>query len=454
MRILAVALTVVVAGCGAEAEMTLATGGETSYAVVVDPEATVAEKHAADELSSFLGQVTGAQFEVVESAQPLDRPCLIVGPGRAAREIAPDLGYDDLSPDGIVIETVGDNLVLAGDRPRGTLYAVYTFLEDVVGCRWWSSKASTIPQRPDLTLPDQHVRYVPPLEYREVFWWDAFDADWAVRNKSNGHRAQLDEQRGGKVTYAGFFVHTFRQLVPDSHFAEHPEWFSERDGRRIGGEGARTQLCLTNEEVLNLTIERVRQRLRDDPDAMIVSVSQNDWDNHCLCAQCRALEEAEGSPAGPLLRFVNSVAEEIGPDHPDVAIDTLAYHYTRKPPSETVPLPNVIVRLCSIECSFLHPLASETNASFGDDIRGWDQICDRLYVWDYTTNFGHYIQPHPNLRVLAPNVRFFVEHGVRGIFEQGAYQSPGAEFAELKAWMLAKLLWDPSRQTDELIEEF
>ncbi len=436
------------------ADMQLAAGGESPYAVVVDPEATVAEKHAADELSSFLGQVTGAEFGVVESAAPIRQPCLYVGPGGPAREIAPDLRYDDLAPDGIVIETRDNNLILAGDRPRGTLYAVYTFLEDAVGCRWWSSTASTIPGDPDLTVPDQHVRYVPPLEYREVFWWDAFDGDWAVRNKSNGHRAQLDEARGGRVTYADFFVHTFRGLVPDAHFAEHPEWFSERNGRRIGGEGARTQLCLTNDEVLALTVERVRRRLREHPEAMIVSVSQNDWDNHCLCEQCLALEEQDGSPAGPLLRFVNAVAQQIGPDHPEVAVDTLAYHYTRRPPANVVPLPNVIVRLCSIECSFLHPLEGETNASFGDDIRGWDQICDRLYVWDYTTNFGHYIQPHPNLRVLAPNVRFFVEHGVKGVFEQGAYQSPGGEFAELKAWMLAKLLWDPSRETDELIDEF
>jgi len=81
----------------------------------------------------------------MEAASVPDGPVLIVGPGAAARELAPDLPYDDLSPDGLVIETVGSNLILAGDRPRGTLYAVYTFLEDVVGCRWWSSTASTIP---------------------------------------------------------------------------------------------------------------------------------------------------------------------------------------------------------------------------------------------------------------------------------------------------------------------
>jgi len=212
--------------------------------------------------------------------------------------------------------------------------------------------------------------------------------------------------------------------------------------------------ALTNDEVLDFTIAQVRQRLAANPSASVISVSQNDWDNHCLCPDCLALEEQDGSPAGPLLRFVNAVAQDIAEDYPDVAVDTLAYQYTRRPPTGVTPLPNVVVRLCSIECSFLQPLETETNATFGDDIRGWNEVSDRLWVWDYTTNFGHYIQPHPNLRVLGPNIRFFVENGVTGIFEQGAYQSPGGEMAELKAWMLAKLLWDPSRETDELIDEF
>jgi hypothetical protein len=343
--------------------------------------------------------------------------------------------------------------VLAGDRPRGTLYAVYTFLEDTVGCRWWTSEASFIPDRPDLTIPDQSVEYIPPLEYREVFWYDAFDGDWAARNKSNGNRPRLEEKHGGKIRYVGF-VHTFHRLVPNAHFAEHPEWFSERSGKRLGGEDVRTQLCLTNPEVLNHLERQLRANLDANPGPSIASVSQNDWDRHCLCADCLALEQQDGSPAGPLLRFVNEVAERVGPDYPEVAVSTLAYQYTREPPQNVTPRPNVIMRLCSIECSFLHPLSGETNASFGDDIRGWNQLTDRLYVWDYVTSFRPYIIPHPNLRVLAPNVRFFVDHGVKGLFEQGNYQSPGGEFAHLKAWMLAKLLWDPSRETEALIDEF
>jgi hypothetical protein len=324
-------------------DLILAAGGKTTYAIVIDPSAVLppdAEgnprisptQHAANELAAILQQVTGAQFNILVTAELPRGMVLVVGRGGVQQLLAPDLKLDELKPDGIVIETSGLNLILAGDEPRGTLYAVYTFLEDVVGCRWWSSKASTIPSKPDLTVPEQHVRYVPPLEYRETFWFDAFDGDFAVRNKSNANRAQLDEQRGGKIRYGGpFFVHTFDLLMPPKEFAaEHPEYYSERDGKRIVADIPYCQLCVTNPDVKRIVTERVLAYLAKDPTASIISVSQNDADQHCLCAECTKLEEYEGSPAGPLLHLVNYVAAEVAKQYPNVAIDTLAYQYTRK----------------------------------------------------------------------------------------------------------------------------
>jgi hypothetical protein len=226
------------------------------------------------------------------------------------------------------------------------------------------------------------------------------------------------------------------------------------DGKRVGGQGEYVQLCVTNEELKKAMAQAVLDYLKAHPEANIISVSQNDTDNHCQCANCRKLEAEEGSPSGPLLHFVNHVAAEVAKQYPNVAIDTLAYQYTRKPPRHAKPLPNVIVRLCSIECDFSQPLTAESNRAFADDIVGWSKVCQRLYIWDYTTNFAHYIQPHPNLRVLGPNVRFFVGNGVKGIFEQGAYTSLGAEFAELKAWVLAKVLWKPQLDGQKLVDEF
>jgi hypothetical protein len=198
----------------------------------------------------------------------------------------------------------------------------------------------------------------------------------------------------------------------------------------------------------------VKQWLRESPEARIISVSQNDWSGACECGDCRSLDDKEGTPAATMLAFVNYIAEKIESEFQYIAVDTLAYQYTRKPPKTLKPRANVIVRLCSIECNFREPHDHPSNAAFADDIRGWSKLCPRLYIWDYTTNFAHYVMPHPNWFVLGPNVRFFRQHNVRGVFEQGAYQSHGSEMAELRAWLLAQLLWNPNQDDRALINEF
>ena len=429
--------------------VTLAQNGAAKAVIVVAEDAPEPERHAAAELADFLRQITDATFEISHTSVA-GKSSLLVGP-TAARLADAGFSTDGLGADGIIIRTIGDDLILAGGHPRGTLYAVYTFLDEHLGCRWWSSKVSTIPEKPTLTAGTLDVRYVPALEYRESFWFDALDGDWSVRNKCNGNSNRLDDKRGGRHRYEGF-VHTFYPLIPpDKYFEDHPEWFSEIDGKRSH---KRAQLCLTNEQMRAELVKNLKGRLHNHPGATIASVSQNDWRGNCQCDKCAAIEKEEGSPAGLMLRFVNAVAEDIEEDFPNVAISTLAYQYTRKPPKITKPRDNVIVRLCSIECSFSVPLSHERNSTFRDDIVGWSKISHRLYIWDYTTNFRHHIMPHPNLRVLGTNVRFFVDHSVKGLFEQGAYTTNGAEMAELRAWVLAKLLWDPTRDEQELVDEF
>jgi len=429
--------------------MTIVEQGRANAVIVVAAEASDAERYAARELSHFLGQITGVTLDITAAAEE-GTSRLLVGPKAASASHA-GFTTEGLGSEGIVIKTVGRDLILAGGAPRGTLYAVYSFLEDELGCRWWTSRVSTIPRRSSITVGPLDVRYVPVFEYREPYWFDAFDSDWAVRNKANGNRPDIDVKQGSHHTYQGF-VHTFNPLInPKTYFEDHPEWFSLINGQRSV---QRSQLCLTNAAMKQELIKNLKASLRQNPAATIASVSQNDWHGNCQCAACVAIDKEEGSPAGLMLRFVNAVAEDIEKEFPHVAISTLAYQYTRKPPRITRPRHNVIVRLCSIECSFSVPLVHERNQAFRDDIIGWSKICNRLYIWDYTTNFRHHIMPHPNLRVLGPNVTFFADHHVKGIFEQGAYTTNGAEMAELRAWVLAKLLWHPDLNAQALIDEF
>jgi hypothetical protein len=152
---------------------------------------------------------------------------------------------------------------------------------------------------------------------------------------------------------------------------------------------------------------------------------------------------------------VNAVADAIHQEFPDVLVETLAYRDSRKPPKVTRPRPNVIVRLCSFECSFAQPLSDPQNQGFHDDLVDWAKISPRLFVWDYVVNFNNYMLPHPNQGVLGENLRTFSDNGVVAVLEQADRHSPqGGEFAELKGWVLAKLLWDPTLDDRVLTDEF
>jgi hypothetical protein len=70
------------------------------------------------------------------------------------------------------------------------------------------------------------------------------------------------------------------------------------------------------------------------------------------------------------------------------------------------------------------------------------------------TNFWQYLLPHPNLRTLAPNVRFFVEHHTSGLFEQGDRQCAVGDFTHLRNWLLSHLMWNPALDENRLMDEF
>jgi hypothetical protein len=328
------------------------------------------------------------------------------------------------------------DLFLTGDTVTGAMYGVYSFLEDYIGWRFYSSKYETVKPAARIDVPaNLNVSFSPKLLNRDTYWYDTFDNHFAAKLKLNGGVSRSMAGYGEAIRYAGPFVHSLPSLAGTGHEPN-------------------VQPCLTDPEVYERVLENVLTYLRNTPDAKIISVSQNDSFADglgCQCENCRRLDEQEGTPMGSLLTFVNRIAADIKDEFPDVMVDTLAYRYTRKAPKNLKPADNVIIRLCSIECCFSHPLDSncERNKEFAADIEAWSKICNNLFIWDYTTDFSFYVNPFPNLHVLYDDVRFFVEHNAIGLFEQGAYQSYSGEFGELRAYLLAKLLWDPDMTRKE-----
>jgi hypothetical protein len=439
-------------------DLTLAIRGQPAPCSIVRPaDASPSQLHAASELQRFAEQMTGVKLPIITDAEPLPKSAIVIG---ETRHTAPILGspvdVDALGEDGFRLVCRPPHLLIMGGAVRGALYGVYELLEQFGGCRWYSSWHSVIPELDEWRIPPLDQTHRPAFAMREPFWYDMFNGDLAARNKANGNAMRLGDQHGGKVRFgSGLFVHTFNALCPpEEFFATNPEYFSEINGRRIKDH---TQLCLINPHVLRIVTERLLTRIRKDPTAKLFSVSQNDWYHFCTCPDCKAIDDREESHAGTMITFVNQVAEAVEKEFPEIWIETLAYQYTRKPPQTVRPRHNVVPRLCTIECDFSHSLdrsAYVENRKFVEEIRGWSAITDKLYIWDYTTNFRNYIGPFPNVLALQDNVKFFRDHRVVGLFEQGAYQGRHGEFAELKAWLLAKWLWNPELPAEALLADF
>ncbi|MBR2693805.1 MAG: DUF4838 domain-containing protein [Thermoguttaceae bacterium] len=474
--------------------LTLTQDGKTDYAVVLPENAAPVQVSAANELADTLREISGVAFPIKKESEVAagpDAKLLVIGPSETSKSLLGDAVDEAAVPyDGIVLKQTGKSIVFSGHPVRGPLYAVYTFLEDELGCRWWTETESFVPKTDRIEASDFDQVYAPKLIYREPLYSGLMgkaNARIAAHLKTNGASENIPPELGGHHEYQ-YFVHSFYMVIKPEEFLDHPEWFSEIDGRRkVGGwygisdelkekigpdafRGAGSQLCLTNEEMFRTFLERIRKALDANPDATIVSVSQNDWDGWCECEKCSQIAEEEGSQSGPILRFVNRIAEELEKSHPNVLVDTLAYRYTRKPPEHVVARDNVIVRLCSIECSFVQNLDGEygpslatggrrptdeaQNRSFRDDMIKWSEHAEHIFVWDYVTDFAQYLIPFPNYRILRDNVGFFVRHRTIGLLEQGDYQTATGDFVQMRAWILAKLLWNPDTPLQSLYEEF
>ena len=443
------------------ANILLCENGKTNYRIVISKDSGPAVHYAARELSMFLYRAAKTAFAVgLDDSEK--KGCEIVL-GQTNREPEGFIARAGLKNDGFAVKTNGKDIFISGKTDRGTLYGAYSFLEKYIGIKFIAYDYTYIPALDKIEIPKKiDNTQIPPFEYRDIYYREIIgDPDFSARRKCNGFHGNLTEKHGGKFIYAGF-VHTFDSIVPPGkYYGEHPEYFSFVGGKRISDHA---QLCLANPEVLEIAKQYVKDILQKNPKVNIISVSQNDCYNPCECESCRAIDEAEGSHAGTLLRFVNAVADSIKDEYPEAIIDTLAYQYTRACPKITKPRENVAVRLCTIECCFSHPMTkcNKTGAleDYGrkhniiDDFDEWAKISKRLYVWDYVTDFCHYLLPHPNLHILKDNLNFFVDHNVAGLFEQGCGDTINSDFGALRAYVLSNLMWDPSLDLDALIDEF
>jgi hypothetical protein len=425
---LILAVIVVAFSCSKKADgpVQLVVDGVSEFSIVIPELASAEEIRAAEFLRDHLLKVSGAELPIIFSDEWDSELGIFISK-------SPEIETGD----GFRIFSQGPALFIKGGQARGCIYGVAELLEKFLGVRYYSPHYVVIPEATNIVLPPIDISGASPNTYRNVHGDFVKDPDYKDFNRLHS----IDD-----MFARGYYVHTFHRLIPwQEYYQSNPEFFAYMNGKRIID-----QLCLSHPDVFDLVVEKLRKEMVLQPDKQVWSVSQDDNFSYCQCDDCSKVIEEEGSAAGPIIRFVNHVAEAF----PDKVISTLAYQYSRQAPLKTKPRENVQIMLCTIELNRSKPIAIDpTSASFLKDLEDWGRISNHIYLWDYTVDFDHLTTPFPNLHTLQPNIQLFVNNNVQEHFQQ-TNTGAGHEFSELKSYLLARLLWNPEADKEAIIKEF
>ena len=460
---LLVTLVAAVAFAAPAGTITLADRGRAVATIVLARDATAAEQKGAQELAEYFRRISGAEFSVhSEDHATAAGSHVFVGDTAFAR--GQGLAAEKLEAEEWLIQTHGKDLVIMGGRPRGTIYGAYHFLEDVLGVHWWNPFEESVPQRRTLRLGSLNLRGKPVIQYRDIYMLYGHDGGrFAARNRLNREGdAPIEAQFGGGRDYGPpYHVHTFNQYFPPKEFfALHPEWYSLLNGQRVA-EGS--QLCLTQPELRQAFLAKLLRYIETSwaaakaagsPPPLVFSVSQNDCLNPCQCENCQAIAKREESECGPLLDFVNYLADGIRDKQPEVYLDTLAYQYTQQAPKTIRPRDNVIVRLCDTESDPSQPITAAANSAFREHLSRWATIAKNLRVWDYAVTYANPVgMPMPTAQTYGPDYQFYAAHHVEGVFTELEYEIL-ADMRDFKVWLMMKQLENPATDYEQLVRTF
>lgn len=417
---------------GSAAQIKLAERGSSPYFIVIPEAASKAERDAANALQSIIRAASGANLPIVKEAALRSDHAIFIGKCDRTRKSNFDLAKDD----GFTIVGSDRQLFIVGKSGQGTMYGTYYFAEHYLGCRKFDAGPPEIPRHEHILLPaDIKEVVVPDFIYRQSYYPQSNDAEYL-----RWHGLQQFEDLWG------LWGHSYFKLVPPAkYFGSNPEYFAFVNGQRRA-----TQLCLSNKDVLAITVKRLKELMADNPDAVYWSVAPNDEGGYCTCDLCRNIDASEGGPSGSLIRFVNKVASSF----PDKKITTLGYGYTSAAPLKTKPEKNVYVFLSSIDAYKDQPVANAPSAAaFREQLSAWSALTSNIFVWDYCTQFTNYLSSFPVQQVTGADLAYYRSKGVQGIFEQGSGDTYG-DMAELNSYLQAKLLWNAVADVQKAIKEF
>ena len=417
--------------------------------ILIRSDAPPREKQAAEALARYLSQISETEFKVIAAEQEIPERAILVGEVDAQPP-------DGVSDEGFVIRADGGRLRICGGTPHATTFAVFSLLEEQLGCRWWSWNEEDVPTAETIEVPAQNTHIEPAFRRHNVYNREA-------QNQRNDFSYKL--RTISLTNFTG--GHNLCPLLKP-YAEKNPEYLP------MDKEGARK----FNNLHMNYTADGIDAALADalkqqvdkrkgDVRNLIYFAGMGDWYGGMdMSPESKRIydEETWTDPDGrkkpgysaTLLRMINRTAEILEKENPGIQVGTFAYMSLEAPPAETRPRDNVVIRIPRLRHDTVRSvLESEKNQSFRRNLDRWLQLAPhRVYIWEYGANFQNFLRPFPCLRSIAENIKYYHQVGVAGVSIQGNYVATGGDLAVLKNYVWAKLLWDPTREIDEVITEF
>ncbi|MFH1919187.1 MAG: DUF4838 domain-containing protein [Planctomycetota bacterium] len=464
----------------------IASDGEPFAHIVLPADSTPTEEFAAAELQRYLLRISDAEVPIVGEGEGGEGPRVLIGRTAIGEQALNELVSDDT--DAFLVKRTGDALVLAGRSQRATLYAVYDFLEDDLGCRWLAPGPDweEIPALSTIAISEVDRAESPAMDYRflrltmggEPGSWEEACLDWAVKQKINVGRwwpTELPEAsaiRGGFRGWMSPHLMIPSLLPPSVYFEDHAEWYALVDGERRAFGDQTTQLCTTNPEVVEMVAQGIGEVFDTWPEIEFVPLVSADTPAFCECEQCTALDTGDVWHWEPFnqdlpvvterwLSFVNAVARRLQTTHPGKKVYTLAYHDTFRPPDPAVirPEPNVMIQVVNSPrgyVCFVHGLEHQDcpkHAEFRRALDDWVAMTPGgVLAYQYVPFSLFRSMPYPAAHKFVDDIKYLQGAGVIGYEGQNLPEVWGTYGVAL--YSIAKTMWDGQVEADSLVKDY
>ena len=368
-------------------QMTLVQNGQANAQIVIGATSTSTEKYAAQELRRAIEKISGAQLPVVNTISK-STFSIVIGTSQSSAEIESAKLFDTNNAEETHIGQRGKVLFLAGASPRAALYAVYTFLQDQLNCRWfWPGESGEyLPAQNTISIGNLNIRQIPSISMRSIAvnspHWDDDTITWMARNRMNLYALQvrIDAEHIGYLHERGFKVMTggHNATLPHELLVAHPEYAAEYGGKRHVDDGT-PQLCWSNAAVQQYLAKEISGWLDKNPTIDIVSFFPADNPHFCECDQCKAMSP-DVSTRWQL--FSKIVMDLVDKTHPGVKFQTLAYQDYRDVPRDNV-APFQTIGYTAYNINYTKPITDPTNFKARQEIAAWQNLGAKMGLRGY-----------------------------------------------------------------------